>query len=83
MLLYFLISEVFNMSNKERAIQLIEHIPESKMYYVLGFLEGVAVPDETPNDETLAAFAEVDEMKKTKAGQRFDNLDDLWASLEG
>ena len=70
------------MSNKERAIQLLDQIPESKMYYVIGFLEGVAVPDEIPNSETLAAFAEVDEMKKTGAGQRFNNLDDLWASLE-
>ena len=70
------------MSNKERAIQLLDQIPESKMYYVIGFLEGVAVPDEIPNSETLAAFAEVDEMKQTGAGQRFNNLDDLWASLE-
>ena len=70
------------MSNKERAIQLLDQVPESKMYYVIGFLEGVAVPDEIPNNETLAAFAEVDEMKKTGAGQKFNNLDDLWASLE-
>ena len=70
------------MSNKERAIQLLDQVPESKMYYVIGFLEGVAVPDEIPNNETLAAFAEVDEMKKTGAGQRFNNPDDLWASLE-
>ena len=70
------------MSNKERAIQLLDQVPESKMYYVIGFLEGVAVPDEIPNSETLVAFAEVDEMKKTGAGQRFNNLDDLWASLE-
>ena len=39
MLLYSLISEVLNMSSKERAIQFL-------------------------NDETLAAYAEVDEMKK-------------------
>ena len=70
------------MSNKERAIQLLDQVPESKMYYVIGFLEGVVVPDEIPNSETLAAFAEVDEMKKTGIGQRFNNLDDLWASLE-
>ena len=70
------------MSNKERAIQLLDQVPESKMYYVIGFLEGVVVPDEIPNSETLAAFAEVDEMKKTGTGQRFNNLDDLWASLE-
>ena len=35
-----------------------------------------------PNAETLAAFAEVDEMKRTGSGQKFQNLDDLWASLE-
>ena len=70
------------MSNKERAIQLLDQIPESKMYYVIGFLEGVAVPDEIPNSETLAAFAEVDDMKKTSTRQSFNNLDELWASLE-
>lgn len=32
--------------------------------------------------KTLEAFAEVDEMKKTGKGQRFQNLDELWASLE-
>lgn len=37
------------MSNKERAIELLDQIPESKMYYVVSFLEGAAIPDETPN----------------------------------
>ena len=40
------------MSNKERAIQLLDQIPESKMYYILGILEGAAIPDEVPNEET-------------------------------
>lgn len=70
------------MSNKELAIQLLDRIPETKMYYIIGVLEGAAIPDEVPNDETLAAFAEVDEMKRTGSGQRFNDLDDLWASLE-
>lgn len=70
------------MSNKELAIQLLDRIPETKMYYIIGVLEGAAIPDEVPNDETLAAFAEIDEMKKTGSGQRFNNLDDLWNSLE-
>ena len=35
-----------------------------------------------PNKETLDAFAEVNEMKKTGAGQRFNNLDELWVGLE-
>lgn len=70
------------MSNKELAIQLLDRIPETKMYYIIGVLEGAAIPDEVPNDETLAAFAEIDEMKKTGSGQKFNNLDDLWNSLE-
>lgn len=35
-----------------------------------------------PNAETLAAFAEVDEMKRTGSGQKLHNLEDLWNSLE-
>lgn len=70
------------MTYKEKAVQLLDQIPESKMFYIIGILEGAAIPDETPNDETLAAFAEVDEMRRTGAGQKFQNLDDLWASLE-
>ena len=70
------------MSNKERAVQLLNRIPESRMYYVLSFLEGAAIPDETPNEETIAAFAEVDTLKKNHSGQKFNTLDDLWASLE-
>lgn len=70
------------MTYKEKAVQLLDQIPESKMFYIIGILEGAAIPDETPNEETLAAFAEVDEMRRTGAGQKFQNLDDLWASLE-
>lgn len=48
------------MSNKERAIQLLERIPEWKMIYVIGLLEGAAIPDEIPNEETLAAMEELE-----------------------
>lgn len=48
------------MSSKERAIQLLDRIPESKMYYVLSFLEGAAIPSEVPSDETLAAMQELE-----------------------
>ena len=47
------------MSEKERAIQLLDHIPDWKMSYVLGFLEGVAIPDEIPNAETVESFSEI------------------------
>ena len=50
---------------------------------MVAYLQGITEGEEAkPNKETLEAFAEVDEMKRTGSGQRFDNLDDLWASLE-
>ena len=35
------------MTKKEKAIQLIERIPEEKMDYILGVLEGAAIPMQT------------------------------------
>ena len=48
------------MSNREFAKTLIDQIPENRLFYVISYLQGAAVPDETPNAETLAAFAELD-----------------------
>ena len=48
------------MSNREFAKSLIDQIPENRLLYVISYLQGAAVPDETPNVETLAAFAELD-----------------------
>ena len=48
------------MSNKEKAIQLLDQIPESKMLYIIGVLEGAAIPDETPNAETMEAIQEIE-----------------------
>ena len=47
------------MSNREFAKSLIDQIPENRLFYVISYLQGAAVPDETPNAETLAAFAEL------------------------
>lgn len=59
------------MSYKELAHSLIDQIPESRLYYVILYLQGAAVPDDTPNAETLEAMAEVEEMIKTGSGQHF------------
>lgn len=48
------------MSDREYAKTLIDQIPEGKMFYIVSFLQGALVPDETPNAETLEAFAELD-----------------------
>lgn len=33
------------MSNREKAMQLLERVPEAKLYYIIGILEGAAIPD--------------------------------------
>lgn len=48
------------MSNREFAKTLIDQIPENKLYYVIAYLQGAALPDEVPNAETLEAFDELD-----------------------
>ncbi len=48
------------MSNRDIAKSLIDQIPDSRLFYVIAYLQGAAVPDETPNAETLAAFAEIE-----------------------
>ena len=48
------------MSNREFAKNLIDQVPESKLLYVVAYLQGVVVPDETPNAETIAAMQELE-----------------------
>lgn len=48
------------MSNRELAKSLIDHVPESKLLYVVAYLQGVVVPDETPNAATIAAMQELE-----------------------
>ncbi len=70
------------MSNRELAEILIDQIPESKLCYVVAYLQGAAIPDETPNVETLKAMAETDEMIKAGSGQQFPgNAEEFTALL--
>ena len=55
------------MSNREIAKNLIDQIPESRLFYVISYLQWAAVPDEAPTAETLEAFSELD----NGGGQRF------------
>lgn len=66
------------MSNRELAKALIDQIPESRLFYVVAYLQGAAVPDETPNAETLEAMAELD----NGGGYRFTgSTEQLFAEL--
>ncbi|MCD8120820.1 MAG: hypothetical protein LUE65_01075 [Clostridiales bacterium] len=70
------------MSNRDYAKTLIDQVPESKLLYAVYFLQGMIVPDETPNAETLEAIAEVDNMIEMGAGQHFSgSTEDFLASL--
>ncbi len=59
------------MSNRELAKSLIDQISEAKLLYVVAYLQGAAVPEETPNAETLEAMAEVDRMIADGSGEHF------------
>jgi hypothetical protein len=48
------------MSNRDIAKSLIDQIPESKLFYIIAYLQGAAVPEETPNAETLEAMVELE-----------------------
>ena len=68
------------MSSKELAKTMIDQIPEERMFYVISFLQGASIPNDEPNVETLAAFAERD----NGGGHRFSgSTEDLFAELLG
>lgn len=48
------------MSYKEMAKSLIDQIPDSKLYYIIAYLQGSAVPEEIPNAETFASMDELE-----------------------
>lgn len=60
------------MSNKERAIQLLNTIDDEKMVYVVGILENLTNFADIPNEETAAAIKEGDEAIQNGTGQRFE-----------
>ncbi len=61
------------MSDREKMYQLLDIVPDSKISYIIGFIQGLTVEErETPNAEALAAFQESDEILKNGTGQRFD-----------
>lgn len=61
------------MSDREIIYQLLDTIPDSKISYVIGYIQGLMAEEaEEPNAETIEAFKEVDDMKRTGNGQHFN-----------
>ncbi len=47
------------MSDRERVYQLLDSVPDNKISYIIGYIQGLTVREQDePNAETLAAFAE-------------------------
>ena len=70
------------MSNREKAIQLLNVIDDEKMVYVLNILENLTCFAEIPNSETISAFQEGDNMLANGTGRRYTSTADLFADLE-
>ncbi len=71
------------MSERERVYQLLDTVPDSKISYLIGYIQGLTVEnEEIPNSDTLAAFKEGDEMLTNGTGKRYTNTTDLFADLE-
>lgn len=64
------------MSEREKAIQILNEIPDYKIGYIVtylqGYLHGVTDGEEIPNAETLEVIREGDEMLENGTGQRFE-----------
>lgn len=71
------------MSDREKAMQLLDAVPDYKIGYVVAYLQGVTAGEDEPNVETIEAFAEGDKMLAEGTGQRYTNTKDLFADLEG
>ena len=51
------------MSERERAQQLLDSVPDYKIQYVIAYLQGVTAGEDIPNDETLEAMKELESGK--------------------
>ena len=64
------------MSDREKAVQLLNVIPDYKIGYIVsylqGYVQGMTDGEEIPNTETLEAIKEGDELLENGTGQRFE-----------
>lgn len=73
---------MYSLSNRDFAKNLIDQVPDCKMLYVIAYLQGITVPDETPNAETIEAIEEVEGMIRAGAGEHFaGSTADFFATL--
>lgn len=64
------------MSEMEMATALLGQVPQNKLGFVIGYIQGLiadtaAGQEDVPNAETIAALKEGDDMLRSGKGQRF------------
>lgn len=71
------------MSEREKMYQLLDSVPDNKIAYIIGYIQGLMIVDkEMPNKDTIAAFEEGDQMLVTGGGPKYADTDALFADLE-
>ncbi len=68
------------MSNRERAFELLEQIPEDKLFYIIGIMEGALIPDsgiDAAIDESIAISE-----REIAEGAELIPFDDAFAALK-
>nr|DAR94634.1 MAG TPA: hypothetical protein [Caudoviricetes sp.]DAU22358.1 MAG TPA: hypothetical protein [Caudoviricetes sp.] len=74
------------MSNIELAKTMLDKLPEDKIIFIINILENIyefSGLEYEPNQDTLEAIEEVDNMIKNNTGEAFDgSTSDFFARLE-
>lgn len=66
------------MSDREKLYQLLDTVPDNKVAYIIGYIQGLTVGEDEPNAETLEAFAEIE----NGGGHRFSGkTEELFTEL--
>lgn len=60
------------MSDREKAVQLLDTVPDYKIGYVIAYLQGLTEDEEVPNEETIEAMKEAENMIKDGTLQHFE-----------
>ena len=69
------------MSDRERAMQLLEKVPETKLYYIIGILEGAIIPDIEEVEPDEWDLKMIEEASRENDGEEV-TLEDLKKELE-
>lgn len=76
------------MSYQEIAKDMIDHLPEDKMIFIINILQNIGemsgidvYPQFEPNQNTINAMHEVEEMIKSDSGQHFQGTAEEFMNL--